>query len=92
MHNPRMQPKPWLTEFEKYLCMPDGMMSIPEGVDLVQWWGVRQLFFESPYTINLFCRQTVISIPFGPLLRKTILQLWLLPCRVNAPSQAPGSQ
>lgn len=39
------QSKPWLMEFEKYLRMPDGMMSITKETDLIHWWGVSAFSF-----------------------------------------------
>lgn len=36
----RVQSKPWLIEFEKYLRMPEGTMPITKDMDLINWWGV----------------------------------------------------
>ncbi len=37
----RVQTKPWLIEFEKYLRMPEETMPITKEMDLIHWWGVR---------------------------------------------------
>ena len=42
---------PWLEEFSRYY---DAKENIPDGMSIVQWWGVHHHFIHSDYSISFY--------------------------------------
>ena len=60
--------RPWLAEWNLYVTTNE---TIAKDMRIVQWWGVRLVFFKLEITLKILSSSMLIGILHGLLLHET---------------------